>query len=145
MGRSEIRISIARPLAPVFAIYAHPDLWNWASFQDSRWMSGKPWEVGSRMLIDPGNSFGIIVDQVVTHYEANRRVDYIAHFGGITMQSQVRFRALSENVTAIESELEFVGSFSRVAGYAVGSAIEQGARQFYEELKRECESKIPVP
>lgn len=141
MGRTEIRLTIARPLAQVFAVYVHPDLWYWAKFRDARWISGQPWEIGSRMRIEPQHSFGAIVDQVVTQFEPNRRVDFICHFGGITMQSQVQFRALSESVTGIESQLEFVGTFSRVAGFAVASAIEQGGREFYEFLKRECESK----
>jgi len=67
-------------------------------------------------------------------------VDFISHFGGVTMTTQLTFHALTEDVTEIRSELEFVGSFSRVAGFALGPAIEFGARKFYEELKRACEA-----
>ncbi len=108
-----------------------------------RWTSGKPWEVDSRMTLEPANAFGVLVDQVLTHFEPNRRVEFISHFGGITLLSQIHFRALSENQTEIRSELEFLGTFSRVAGFAVGPAIEKGAQTFYELLKRECELEIP--
>lgn len=139
MGRSETRITIARPLAQVFSVYVQPEPWQWSSIRNVRWTRGKPWEVGSRLQMEPENSFGVVVDQVLTHFEVNRRVEFISHFGGITMQSHVIFHALSEQSTEIESRLEFVGTFSRVAGLAVESTIEAGARQFYQELKAECE------
>lgn len=55
------------------------------------------------------------------------------------MQSRVQFRALSENVTEVHSDLEFVGTFSRIAGVPLRTNIERGARRVYEALKRECE------
>jgi hypothetical protein len=143
MGNSAIRVIIDRPLAGVFVIYAQPDPWSWAGMRSVRWTSGKPWEVDSRMALEPANAFGVIVDQVLTHFEANRRVEFISHFGGITLLTHVRFRALSENQTEIRSDLEFMGTFSRVAGFAVGPAIEKGAQTFYDLLKRECELVIP--
>lgn len=95
------------------------------------------------MSIEPANSFGVIVDQVITHFEPYRRVDFISHFGGVTMISQIVFRALDDEVTEVRSNLEFVGSFSRVAGLALAPAIEHGARRFYEFLKQECERESP--
>jgi len=143
MGRSEIRTSINRNLKHVFETYAQPDPWRWSDIRSVRWTHGEPWEVESRMRIEPVNSFGVIVDQVVTHFEPYRRVGFISHFGGVTMISQVVFRALGDNVTEVRSNLEFVGTFSRVAGLALGPAIEYGARRFYEFLKQECERESP--
>ena len=143
MGRSEIRITIGCPLSHVFATYTQPDTWRWANMRSVRWTKGNPWEVDSRMRIEPDNAYGVIVDQVLMHFEPYRRVDFIGHFGGITMQSQVRFRALSDHLTEIESHLEFIGMFSRIAGFAVGSAIEHGVQRFYQDLKRECERTAP--
>jgi len=139
MGRSEILVSINRPLKIVFETYTQPDTWAWSDFRSVEWTRGQPWEVESRMRIEPDNSFGVLVDQVVTHFEPYARVDFISHFGGVTMMSQLTFRAVTEDVTQLRSELEFVGSFSRVAGFALGRAIEHGARKFYEDLKRACE------
>jgi len=144
MARSEIRITIARPLPEVFSVYSQTDPWRWSSIRNIHWTRGKPWAVGSRLQMEPPNSFGIIVDQVLTHFEPNRRVEFISHFGGITMQSQVLFKGLSEQSTEIECRLEFVGTFSRVAGLAVETTIEAGARQFYEEMKIECERREPA-
>lgn len=141
MGRSEIRVTIRRPLKSVFETYAQEDTWVWSDFRSVQWTHGKPWVVESRMRVDPNSGWGVIVDQVLTHFEPYRRVDFISHFGGVTMMSQINFRSLGEDVTAIHAHLEFVGSFSRVAGFALGPAIESGARKFYEDLKRVCEAE----
>jgi hypothetical protein len=140
MGRSEIRFSINRPLKEVFEIYTQRDPWRWSDLRSVRWTSGEPWQLESRLRIEPNESFGIIVDQVVTHFERYRRVDFISHFGGITMTSQINFRALSDAVAEVYCQLEFIGTFSRIAGFAVGPAIEDGTRRFYEQLKRACEN-----
>jgi hypothetical protein len=120
-----------------------PDPWRWSDIRSVRWTHGEPWEVESRLSIEPANSFGVIVDQVITHFEPYRRVDFISHFGGVTMISQIVFRALDDEVTEVRSNLEFAGSFSRVAGLALAPAIEHGARRFYEFLKQECERESP--
>jgi len=145
MGRSEIRLTINRPLKDVFDIYTQDDTWKWSDLRSVRWTQGKPWEVESRMRIEPAGSFGVTIDQVLTHFETYKRIDWINHFGGVTMTAELRFRPLSESVTEILCDLEFVGSFSRVAGFALGPAIEYGARRFYSDLKRTCECTKPLP
>lgn len=144
MGRSEISVAINRPVKAVFDVYTQPDTWSWSDIRTLAWTQGKPWEVDSRMQFEPNQSYGATVDQVITHFEAYRRVDFISHFGGITLLTEVHFRAVSENETEIYTRLEFVGTFSRMAGLAVGSAIEKGARKFYEDLKKECEKRSPA-
>ncbi len=142
MGRSETRVTIHQPLKRVFEVYTQPATWAWSDLMSVEWTHGKPWEVESRLRIEPANSFGVIIDQVLTHFEPYRRVDFISHFGGVTMMSQLKFVAVEESVTEICGQLEFVGNFSRVAGFAIGPAIEDGARRFYEQLKRACEQDL---
>lgn len=143
MGRSEIRVTINRPVKTVFDVYREPDTWSWSDIRSLSWTQGKPWEVESRMHFEPDQSYGATVDQVITHFEPYRRVDFISHFGGITLLTEVHFRSVAENETEIHTRLEFIGTFSRMAGLAVGSLIEKGARKFYEDLKRECEKRSP--
>ncbi|HTS08698.1 MAG TPA: hypothetical protein VMP68_24230 [Candidatus Eisenbacteria bacterium] len=139
MGRSDICVTINRPLKFVFDVYTQPDTWAWSDIRKLAWTEGKPWEVDSRMRFEAKQSYGAVVDQVITHFEPYRRIDYISHFGGITLLSQIEFKAVSESVTEIRTQLEFIGTFSRMAGLAVGSLIEQGARKFYVDLKSYCE------
>jgi hypothetical protein len=139
MARLEVRVTIDRPVQHVFSVYTQPDTWRWSDMRSVRWVRGKPWEAESRMRIEPNGSYGVVLDQVLSRIDPGKRVDLIAHFGGVTLVTQVYFRPLLESQTEIESHLEFVGTFSRIAGFALGPAIENGARRFYGQLKAECE------
>ena len=142
MAHTEIRVTIDRPLAEVFATYTRPDAFRWANLRSVRWTCGNPWEIGSRLRIEPDDPYGTIVDQVLTHFESERFVSFISHFVGVTLQSEVHFRALPNNQTEIDTQLEFIGSFSRIASFPLKSAIEQAIQRVYEDLKRECEQPI---
>ena len=83
------------------------------------------------------------MDQVVTHFEPYRRIDFISHFAGITLLTQVQFRAFSDDQTEVHGKLEFIGTFSRMAGFAIGPALEQGTEKFYKDLKQACEGQEP--
>lgn len=138
MQSPEIRVVVTRPLTTVFAVYTQPDTWRWCSYiRDIRWV-GQAWEEASRLQIEIDGPVRT-VDQVLMHFDPNRRVDFLSHFGGITLETRVIFQALSERETAIQVQLEFVGVFSRIAGFAIERAIEQSTRQFFEDLKKACE------
>ena len=143
MGRFESRITIHRPLKVVFDIYTQPDTFRWADVRSVTWVHGKPWELESRMHIKTNDAFGVTMDQVVTHFEPYRRIDFISHFAGITLLTQVQFRAFSDDRTEVHGKLEFIGTFSRMAGFAIGPALEQGTEKFYKDLKRACERQEP--
>ena len=91
------------------------------------------------MRIETDSTFGGTVGQVLMHLEPNRRAEFLSHSGGITLQTRVTFQALSENETEIKLQMEFVGVFSRIAGFAVEATIERRSRQFFEDLKQACE------
>ena len=50
MGRSDIRVTIERPLKFVFDVYTQPDTWAWSDIRKLAWTEGKPWEVDSRCV-----------------------------------------------------------------------------------------------
>ena len=144
MGVHETRIAIDRPLAAVFAVYTQPDTWRWCSYiRNARWERGNPWEEESRLLIEIDEPVVGTVDQVLTRFEPQSRVDFISHFGGITLLTRLRFRAVSDQRTEIHVHMEFVGTFSRIAGFAIEPAIERNTRRFFDDLKQECERVIP--
>jgi|SRR5579863_1642280 uncharacterized membrane protein len=145
MGCFEIRVAVDRPLATVFAVYTDTDKWRWCSYiRRVRWTRGQPWVVDSRLLVETSGAIGTSVDQVLTHFELNRRVDYISHFSGITLESRVNFRSLASDQTEIHARIEFVGTLSRIVEFAIEPAIERSTLQFFEEMKRECE-RMPLP
>lgn len=146
MGRFEIRVAIDRPLADVFAVYTDLDTWKGSSVLiDARWVKGKPWAEDSRLLLLTDGKPPATVDQVLIRFEPERKADYISHVSGITIETRVRFRASSTHETEIEVQAEFVGTFSRIVSFAVEPALERSTRQFFEDLKRQCEEKIPPP
>ena len=144
MPASEIRVTVNRPRATVFAVYTQPDTWRWCSYiRNARWSRGRPWEEESRLEIEIDGPGGT-VDQALMHFEPNRRADFISHFGGVTLETSVTFHSVSDHVTEIHVRLEFVGVFSRIAGFAIESAIERSTKLFFEDLKRACEGTPPA-
>jgi putative ubiquitin-RnfH superfamily antitoxin RatB of RatAB toxin-antitoxin module len=140
MGSSQIRVTVNRPLANVFAIYSQPDTWSWCSYiRSARWVRGRPWEEESRLHLEIDDRTE--VDQVLMHFEPRERVEFISHFAGVTLETRVTFRAASENETEIDVQLEFVGVFSRIAGFAIDKAIQKSTLKFFEDLKLECERR----
>jgi hypothetical protein len=91
------------------------------------------------LRIEPDDKVGGSVEQVLMHFEPNRRAEFLSHFAGITLQTRVTFQAVSGSVTEFKVQAEFVGVFSRIAGFAVETAIERSTRQFFEDLKQACE------
>jgi hypothetical protein len=144
MGLLQFRVTIDRPLAGVFAVYVQPATFRWCSFiRSTRWDNSEPWKEESRLLIEIGDPLPGVVDQVLTRFEPDSRVDFISHFSGITMMTRVSFRAVSEDQTEISVSLEFVGTLSRVVGFAIEPAIDENTRRFFDDLKRACEKTIP--
>jgi len=140
MGCFEIRVTINRAVATVFEVYTDTEKWcRYTDISSVRWVRGNPWVVESRMRIETARGVGPAVDQVLTHFEPNSRVEYISHFLGITMQSRVSFHAVSERQTEIYGQMEFVGTGSRIVAFAIGPAIEHSTRQFFADLKQDCE------
>jgi uncharacterized membrane protein len=144
MRTFEIRVTIDRPLTTVFAVYTQPDTWRWCSYLRAvRWARGKPWEEESRLQVEVDGPGGT-VDQVLIRFEPHRRADFLSHFSGVTLESRVNFRPLPGDQTEIVVQLEFVGVFSRIAGFAIDKAIERSTRLFFEDLKRACEQTPPA-
>jgi hypothetical protein len=143
MGCFEIRVTVNRPLATVFSVYADTDAWKRCTeVTDVEW-TGKPWEEGSRMRVRSHGLVPATSDQVLLHFETNRRIAYISHFFGITLETRLSFRALSEQSSEVHVRAEFVGVASRTFGFALGPAIDRGTTDFIEALKKECERVAP--
>ena len=143
MHSVEIRVVANCPVETVFATYTQPEAFGWCSYiRKATWARGKPWEVNSRLLIQAENPSGGKIDQVLMHFEPERRVDFISHYAGITLQSRIMFLAMSDRQSEIHAHLEFVGVFSRMAGLAMEKLVERKTRQLLEELARTAESFV---
>ena len=131
MRSFEFQVVTNCPLETAFAVYMDIDRWrNRSVFGDIRWVQGEPWEEGSRLHIETRHPISSSVDQVLQHFEMNRRVAYISHVFGMTCETRVGFASLSANQTSIHVRMQLVGTASRVLGFAVEPAIAKATKDF---------------
>ena len=129
------------PLEKVFGIYLDTDRWrNRNLFGDIRWVQGAPWEEGSRLRIETRVPIRSTVDQVLQHFEPNRKVVYLSHVFGVTCETRVAFASVSADQTAIDVGMQLIGITSRSLGFALEPAILKATKGFFEELRKECET-----
>jgi hypothetical protein len=141
MQSFEFEIVLNCPLALVFPIYTDIERWcNRNVFGEIRWVKGRPWEEGSRLRIETRVPMRSTVDQVVQHFSPNDSVSYLSHVLGITCETRVTFRRVSDQQTAIHVALQFVGTLSQALGFAIEPMIENTTKNFFQDLRRECEA-----
>ena len=141
MQSFEFQIVFQCPLAIVFAIYVDTDRWrNRSLFGDIQWVQGKPWEVGSRLRIETRSPIRSTVDQVLQSFVPCESVCYLSHVLGMTCETRVTFKTISDQTTAINVDMHLVGKASRVLGFALEPAIARATKEFFEELRKECEA-----
>lgn len=139
MGFFEFRVPARCPLASVFATYTDTDAWvRSTEITKVEWV-GTPWREGSRIRIKEYGNIRDTIDQVLLHFEPPRSVAYLSHFFGMTLETRLTFQAISDQETEIQVRGEFVGTASKVFGFALGPAIERATRVTMEGLSRECE------
>jgi hypothetical protein len=139
MGHFDFRSFLSCPLSTVFSVYTDTDAWcRCTNVKKVQWL-GKPWVQGARMRVTSEAMITQTMDQVLLRYEPERRLTYLSHFFGVTLETRLSFRAISDFETEIHVRAEFVGVASRTFGFALGPAIEQGTRAFIENLNKECE------
>jgi hypothetical protein len=141
MQSFEFEVAIACRLELVFAIYTDIERWrNRSIFGHIRWVKGIPWEEGSRLLVETRVPFHSKVDQVVLHCTANDSVSYLSHALGITTETRITFRRTPEAQTSVLVRMQMVGKVSRALGFAIEPVILKTTKQYFEDLRRECEA-----
>lgn len=140
MQSFEFDVDVCCSLELSFAIYCDIERWrNRSVFGDIRWVKGSPWEEGSRLSVETRVPLPSTVDQVVQHFAANESVSYLSHVLGITSETRVTFVPISAAETKIRVRMQLVGKVSRALGFAIEPVILKATKQFFEDLRRECE------
>ncbi len=143
MQSFEFQVVVNCPLEKVFSTYSDIEWWsNRNMFGAIRWVQGAPWEPGSRLRIETRVPIRTTVDQVVTAFERQQRVTYISHVLGMTCETRVSFVPVSRDQTAVNVGMQLVGTSSRAPGFAIEPVIEKATRDFFAELRRECEAAV---
>lgn len=99
----------------------------------------RAWSAGSRLQIETRAPIRAIVDQVVQHFTPHESVSYISHVLGITCETRVVFVRVAGGKTSINVSMHLLGTLSRSLGFAIEPVITKATRNFFEELRKECE------
>jgi hypothetical protein len=141
MQSFEFEVAIDCRLELVYAIYIDLEHWrNRSIFGDIRWVKGNPWEEGSRLLVETRVPFHNKVDQVVLHSTPNDSISYLSHVLGITTETRIAFRRVSDGQTVIWVRMQMVGKLSRALGFAIEPVILKTPKQYFDDLRRDCEA-----
>jgi hypothetical protein len=143
MQSFEFQVVIDCPLETVFSIYTDIDRWrNRNLFGEIRWVQGEPWQPESRLRIETLHPIRAAIDQVVQKFAPNENITYISHVLGITCETSVVFIPAGPNQTAITVGMHLVGTVSRALGFAIEPVIEKATKEFFEDLRKECEVTV---
>jgi len=141
MQSFDFQVVLNAPLEMVFSIYTDVERWrNRNLFGEIRWVQGEPWREGSRLRIETRFPIRSHVDQVVQHFTANESVSYLSHVFGITCETRIIFTRIPVDQTAMNVVMNLVGTPTRSVGFAVAPTITKAMKDFFEELRKECEA-----
>jgi hypothetical protein len=109
-------------------------------YGDIRWLSGKPWAVGSRLRIELVRPVKTTVDHVITVCSPGECVAWIDHALGNTMEQWVTFKPRVEGGTRVETWAEVAGWASTIAGWPIRSVLKSFIELWYSRFCRECDA-----
>jgi len=118
---------------------------NWRKFSDHygelEWTQGEPWQKGSRLRIEMRHPVHFHVDHVVTVCVPGKRVAWIDHALGTTLEQWVYFEPLNAGGTRVRTWAEFTGIAHLVAGQPVRKLLSQFTQIWYERYSLECDRR----
>ncbi len=138
----EHRFLIKSSRAVCWSIFT--DWENWNSFVDVygnlSW-NGKPWAVGSRLKIELVQPIHAHIDHVIIGFEEGRKIGWLDHSLGVTMEQWITFTESSPNLTALHTWGEFVGTPSSlvIADQPVEQLVKGFIKNWYESSGAACE------
>ncbi len=120
---------------------------NWNSFVDVygelSW-NGKPWAIGSRLKIELLSPVHAHVDHVITGFEDGRKIGWLDHALGVTMEQWVTFAESSPGITLLHTWGDFVGTPSSlvIADQPVEQLVKTFIKNWYGSFSAACEQEF---
>jgi hypothetical protein len=142
MARFErFEYSVATKASPEVAWQVFSDWKRWPQFSelyhDIRWTKGEPWQEGSRLSIKAAIPIGVTLDHVITLCIPARKVAWIDHALGTTMEQWVFFDSVPGG-TLVRTWAEFTGIIPLVAGRRMKEVLLEFTRTWYNRYAAEC-------
>jgi hypothetical protein len=137
-----IEHSVVIQCGPEKAFRLYTDYASWRHqgiFGDLRWVSGQPWQEGSRMAVEVTQPFKFTVTEVVVRHTPNEHVGFISHSMGVTIEHNVYFSSAPPGGTEIRVEIDVAGPIAFIFGFAVEPTLESITKSQFAALKQRCE------
>jgi hypothetical protein len=129
---------------PALAWRVFTDWQRWRRFSDFyggiRWLSGVPWQVGSRLQIELVRPARTTVDHVITVCTPPHCVAWIDHALGNTMEQWVVFESLASGGTRVRTWAEVVGPTAELEGKPVGDLVRAFIELWYTRFCSDCDN-----
>ena len=133
--------SVTTMASPKVAWLVFSDWKRWPQFselyQDIRWTKGEPWQEGSRLSIKASAPIGVTLDHVITLCVQAKKVAWIDHALGITMEQWVFFDPVPGS-TLVRTWAEFTGIIPLVVGRRMKEVLLEFTRTWYNHYAAEC-------
>jgi len=142
-GFERFEYSVATKAAPQKAWEVFSDWTLWPRFSELyseiRWTKGEPWRAGSRLSIKAGKPIGVTLDHVITMCVPAKKVAWIDHALGTTMEQWVFFERVPGGGTQVRTWAEFTGMIPLVVGRRMKDVLLEFTRTWYNRYAVECD------
>ena len=140
--------SVTTKASPWLAWEVFSDWTLWPQFSELyheiRWTKGEPWQEGSRLSIKVAMPIGVTLDHVITSCEPGKKVAWIDHAAGTTMEQWVFFESVPGG-TLVRTRAEFTGMIPLVVGRKMKDVLLEFTRTWYNRYAAECNRMASVP
>jgi len=139
--RFEYSVTTKASSEVAWKVFSDWTLWpKFSDFYDQiRWTHGEPWQEGSRLSITTAKPTRMTLDHVITACEPAKRVAWIDHAIGITMEQWVFFDRLPDGGTQVRTWGEFTGVTAFIAGRRIKNVLLEFTRTWYDRYAAECD------
>ena len=140
--------SIATVANPALVWQIFTNWWLWPKFSDIygeiRWVGGNAWEPGSRLRIEVVRPVRISVEHVIKACVSEKRVGWIDHGIGTTIEQWVYFEPRPGG-TRVRTWAEFTGIAIVVAGRPIRQLRLNFTHDWYDAFQAECDRQAALP
>jgi hypothetical protein len=138
-----ISYAVETKASPDLAWQVYSDWTLWPKFSDQYgeviWTSGQPWEKGSRLRIEILRPVHVHVEHVIKVCVPAKRVSWIDHALGTTLEQWAFFEPLINGGTRVHTWAEFTGIAQIIAGRPIKRVIMDFIVSWYDKYRDECD------
>jgi hypothetical protein len=127
----------------VWAMYTdweHWHAWEGSVYGEVQWLSGRPFEKGSVVLIEIP-SVGITFEQRIIGSTPPRELGWINHASGMTAEQWTYFHPLEHGGTRVETWIEIHGAMLELHGQPVDVVVGRLITTWYDRFKEQCDRR----